>query len=138
MLAAADLSRPGPWRAIAPRRIRSSGSDLYDLAPFDAPNVNRLLWDMQFINIFWGVINLLPVFPLDGGQVSRAIFGKLNPHDGLRQSLIISIVVAVGMAALCLLRWNATFGAFFFGYMAYQSYMLLAKTSGRGFGGRGW
>ena len=105
---------------------------------FDAPNVNRLLWDMQFINIFWGVINLLPVFPLDGGQVSRAIFGKLNPHDGLRQSLIISIVVAVGMAALCLLRWNATFGAFFFGYMAYQSYMLLAQTSGRGFGGRGW
>ena len=70
--------------------------------------------------------------------MSRAIFGKLNPHDGLRQSLIISIVVAVGMAALCLLRLHAKFGAFFFGYMAYQSYTLLQQISGRGFGGRGW
>jgi Zn-dependent protease len=105
---------------------------------FDAQNVNILLWNMQFINIFWGVINLLPIFPLDGGQVSRAVLGRLNPHDGLRQSLMLSVVAAVGLAVMCVFRWHATYGGFFFGYMAYQSYMMLQQMSGGGFGGRRW
>jgi len=105
---------------------------------FDAPNVNILLWYMQFINIFWGLVNLLPVFPLDGGQVARAVLGKLNPADGLRQSLALGVLVAGGLAGICLVRWHATFGAIFFGYMAYQNFVILQQTSGGGFGGRGW
>ena len=33
-----------------------------------------LVWDLLFVNIFWGLVNLLPVFPLDGGQISRELF----------------------------------------------------------------
>ncbi len=106
--------------------------------PFPAQNVNLLLAQMQFINIFWGIINLLPIFPLDGGQVCRALLDKFDPHHGLQQSLIISVVTAVGMAALCFLRFHATFSAIFFGYMAFQNYMLLQQISGGGFGGRRW
>ena len=37
--------------------------------------VNTLLW----VNVFWGLINLVPVFPLDGGQVARQLFLKADP-----------------------------------------------------------
>jgi stage IV sporulation protein FB len=100
--------------------------------PFDADNVNQLLWYMQFINIFWGLVNLLPIYPLDGGQVARAIIGRLNPNEGLRQSLIVSVVAAAGMAMFCWVRWHDFFPALFFGYMAYQNYMVLAQVSGGG------
>lgn len=106
--------------------------------PFPAQNVNVLIFYMQFINIFWGIINLLPIFPLDGGQVCRAVMGKLDPYNGLRQSLIISIVTASGMAALCLLRFHSSFSAIFFGYMAFQNYTLLQQMSGGGYGGGRW
>jgi stage IV sporulation protein FB len=105
---------------------------------FDAKNVNQLLWFMQFINIFWGLINLLPIYPLDGGQVARAVIGRINPAEGLRQSLMVSIAAAVGMAVFCYARWHDFLPTLFFGYMAYQSYVTLQQVSGGGFGGRRW
>jgi len=37
-----------------------------------------LLWtfleQMLFINLFWPLLNLLPIWPLDGGQISRELF----------------------------------------------------------------
>src|SRR5262249_8193181 len=30
---------------------------------------------LMFINLVWALFNLLPVWPLDGGQVSRELFG---------------------------------------------------------------
>ncbi|HVU87957.1 MAG TPA: site-2 protease family protein [Pirellulales bacterium] len=127
------LGGRSPEIAVDPDRL------IYMLwQPFPARNVNVLLWYMQFINIFWGIVNLLPVFPLDGGQVCRAVLGRFDPHHGLQQSLMISIVTAAGMAALCLLRFHANFAAIFFGYMAYQNYTLLQQISGGGFGGGRW
>jgi Zn-dependent protease len=46
------------------------------------------------INLFWGVLNLLPVWPLDGGQISRDLCRWLSPEKGLRVSLGLSLVVA--------------------------------------------
>ena len=105
---------------------------------FDAKNVNMLLLFMQFINIFWGIVNLLPIFPLDGGQVARALAGKFYPADGLRLSLTVSVLAAAGMSAFCIFRWHEVFAGLFFGYMAFQSYQTLLQVSGGGFGGRGW
>jgi Zn-dependent protease len=103
--------------------------------PFDAENVNQLLWYMQFINIFWGLVNLLPIYPLDGGQVARALIGRLNPADGLRQSLVVSVAAALCMAVFCWVRWHDFLPVLFFGYMAYQNYSVLQQISG---GGRRW
>ena len=34
------------------------------------------------VNIMWGMINLLPMFPLDGGQISRELLNIRNPRYG--------------------------------------------------------
>lgn len=53
-----------------------------------------------FINIGWGVFNLLPMLPLDGGNVMRSILGGIVRERGDKIARVVSIVVAVGLGAL--------------------------------------
>jgi Zn-dependent protease len=85
-----------------------------------------------FINVIWGIVNLLPIYPLDGGQISREVLEKIHPAEGTRWSLMISFVTAGLLAVTALVQWQDTFTAVFFGYMAYVSYTTLAFYSSRG------
>jgi stage IV sporulation protein FB len=51
------------------------------------------------INLFLGLLNLMPVWPLDGGQVSRELWMKYRPYGGLVASLRMSMAVAIAFAA---------------------------------------
>ena len=93
---------------------------------------NAVLW----ICLIWGALNLLPIYPLDGGKISRELFLVVNPRDGIRGSLILSIITAVGLAILVLARtvdfqnlrsidFRDLLVPAFFGYLAYSSYQTL-------------
>ncbi len=90
--------------------------------------INQLL----FINIFWGIVNLLPIHPLDGGQISREVLVGIHPAEGARWSLMISFVAATLLAVVALVEWQSLFSALLFGYLAYLSYATLASYGGRG------
>jgi len=88
--------------------------------------VTMLLW----VNIFWGLINLLPVYPLDGGNVSRYLLLQADPIDGVRKSLWISVIAGglVAIAGLLILR--SVYMALLFGLLAFQSYQSLQRRAG--------
>lgn len=86
-----------------------------------------------FANIFWNVLNLVPIFPLDGGQAARELFTQFDPRNGLRNSLFLSIA-AGALIAIRGLTSGDYFMAFFFGYLAWVSYQSL-QSFGGGFGG---
>lgn len=60
------------------------------------------IWLLQFfdsftiVSIFWALLNLLPIVPLDGGRLCMALLGPQKQ----RQALSISLVCAIVMAAL--------------------------------------
>jgi stage IV sporulation protein FB len=83
------------------------------------------------ISMLWGLLNLLPIFPLDGGQIARELLLKANPYDGIRQSLMLSMVAAVGMAAYFVMQQSVVTGIFF-GYLAYSNYITMQGDGGRG------
>lgn len=85
-----------------------------------------------FINVMWGIVNLLPIYPLDGGQIWREVLLKVYPAEAVRLSLMISFVAAGLLAVIALVQWKDTFTAVFFGYLAYVSYTTLALYSSRG------
>lgn len=101
------------------------------------------IW-LVVVNLYWGIMNLLPVFPLDGGQVSRELCEGKWRGRGVVVSLKISIGTAVAVAvysvvcemerrsptgALAFLPWWFPTGSFYtailFGMLAYQSYQML-------------
>jgi len=113
----------------------------YDFELASSPDVDMRPWRalvaiMLYVNIFWGLVNLLPVFPLDGGQISRTLFMQSDPWGGMVKSLWLS-VIAAGAMVLWGLYLSSFFIAIMFGMMAFQSYMTIQQISGGGgFGGR--
>ena len=50
------------------------------------------------INLTWSLINLLPVLPLDGGQLAAAVLHRSDSHDGGRRVLTLSTATSVVVA----------------------------------------
>jgi len=109
------------------------------------PSVTDFLYDsLMFVNVGWGILNLLPVFPLDGGQVSREVCGIAWGPRGKRISLQISFVLALVLVAYSLVcaldgrgaltkelpTWlpqGSFWTAILFGMLAVSSYQLLQQ-----------
>jgi Zn-dependent protease len=67
------------------------------------PEQERLelvIWYALLINVGWAVMNLLPVFPLDGGQIARTLFSMISPWNGPRWADGLTVAVAAGIAVL--------------------------------------
>ncbi len=88
-----------------------------------------------YVNLLWGLVNLLPIWPLDGGQFSGVLFSLFDSRDGMRKAHIISLLTAGSLAALALYfeRW---FIGMFMAYFAFMNYQILQRlqSSGSGFG----
>jgi stage IV sporulation protein FB len=96
--------------------------------------IGALLW----INIAWGLVNLLPVYPLDGGQIARQLFELSNPWNGFTQCLWLSIITAGAVAVAGFVYLDSWFMGLLFISLAASNYMTLQQMGGGGFGGRPW
>jgi len=80
------------------------------------------------INLLWGVYNLLPVLPLDGGRMMAIGFRKfLRPLRAARWSHGVSIAVAV-LAGLLLFKAGQMIGAIFLLMAAFQNWQALREV----------
>ncbi len=77
------------------------------------------------INIMWGILNLLPIWPLDGGQVSQTVLTQFNPYQGRRWSHVISLLVAACCALYIFTQSQSLYNALFFAYFAIINYQIL-------------
>ncbi|MEN8773412.1 MAG: site-2 protease family protein [Akkermansiaceae bacterium] len=82
--------------------------------------VRQLFW----VNFWWSLVNLLPVFPLDGGQIYASV--EQSPKKVWTVGMITGGLVAI--AALVFLQ--SIFIAVMFGYFAFQNYRRLEQMNG--------
>lgn len=66
------------------------------LWPLSSPWLSETLDRFTVVSIFWALLNLVPVLPLDGGRLCAAYLGASR----FRQALTISLVSAVVLAVL--------------------------------------
>jgi Zn-dependent protease len=100
----------------------------------ELPNfrLQTLLNFLFFINVLWGLVNLLPVYPLDGGHIARELFLNFNLRDGIRRSLMLSMFAAVLFGIYAAMKWQDFFILLFFWYLAYENYQTIKAFSNRG------
>lgn len=99
--------------------------------PFESQNLTVFVYFLLQINIWWGLINLLPVYPLDGGQISRQLFLRFGGTSGYANSLKLSILAGGAVAVFALVEREQPFMGLLFAYLAFLSYQELQG----GFGG---
>lgn len=99
-------------------------------------DANLYLWTglgmMLQINLFWPLLNLLPIWPLDGGKISREILSWILPRRGVEAALALSIVVCVLIALNSLSAMQGgphlpyfgggTYTILFFGLLGYNNF----------------
>lgn len=105
---------------------------------FGVMAVHDLLW----MNIWWGLLNLLPIWPLDGGRISRETAEWLDPRRGTRIALVISgglaatlainsLMANLGRAFIPYIPAGGLYYALFFGMLAAHSFMTLQAENTR-------
>lgn len=87
-----------------------------------------LVWDLMWVNIGWGILNLIPMLPLDGGNIMRIVVQKLRDDDDERLPLQISIGVGVIAAILALLN-GLLWGVMLCGWFTFQNYRRLQHAN---------
>jgi Zn-dependent protease len=97
------------------------------------------LLDLLIMNLFWPILNLLPIWPLDGGQVTREVATGISPSRGVQVSLWLSVIVAAVLAVNAIMPYLnqrpfipyvggffvGTFLAIFFALFAVSSFQAL-------------
>lgn len=88
---------------------------------------------LLYVNIFWSLVNLIPLWPLDGGQLFRlGLLQVFGPGKAERITHITGLVIGVIGGWYAFQVWHSTFVAIMAGYMAYEN--LKALQSGRASG----
>ena len=108
------ISLAGPFAgfAIAGLLVLSARLGFQPKAP-----VALIALDLAFqVNCWWGVFNLAPMLPLDGGNVMRSALNGLTKGRGEKPARAISIVTGalfIAWAVLSAQLWLGALGAFF-------------------------
>ena len=97
-------------------------------SPLVLPELVELaLSDFIWVNLGWAIFNLLPVFPLDGGQIMKAVFDKLLGVRGIRGTHVISMFVGGAIVALGVASFNFLL-AVMFGQLVFLNWQLFGMA----------
>jgi len=94
---------------------------------FKSPNIVGAFKIMQIVNLFWSIVNLFPVLPLDGGQLLRIALEGFMGVRGFKLSLLIGFIFAAAVALASFAVRYYFIGALFF-LFAFQSFDMYRKS----------
>lgn len=86
-------------------------------------NAGYFLRMLVWISLVWAVLNLLPVLPLDGGQLMNVVLGPRR----MRTTLWISLIVAASVGLLLFRFTGSILFPIFMGMFAWQAWQALRQ-----------
>jgi Zn-dependent protease len=104
------ISLAGPMMGIA------LGIALLFVPKLEHPLATQLTRDLLYVNLGWSIFNLVPMLPLDGGNVMAATLGGLAGPKGVKAARIISILLASALLLYAVPHqdwWLAVLGGLF-------------------------
>ncbi len=86
-----------------------------------------LLFIVKFtwmVNLFWTIMNLVPVLPLDGGHLLSIILQSIFGFKGIRIAIFVGIVIGAGISILFFVLGQFLVGALFL-ILTFESFRSL-------------
>lgn len=113
------------------RELALSSGWLLTLDPAWGLRVADFLVQMEWINLYWGIVNLFPILPLDGGRIAEALLVRVRPASGPRLAAMLSVAVsAAGAFYFYVVNKNfGTFPALFFAVLCISNVQALQHRS---------
>jgi Zn-dependent protease len=87
------------------------------------PNMIYFFKTLIWVSIVWAALNLLPILPLDGGQLLNAILGTKR----IRITLWTSIIVAIAAGGIAFYYTTSILMPLFMGMFAWQAWQALRQ-----------
>ncbi|MBX3212514.1 MAG: site-2 protease family protein [Labilithrix sp.] len=117
---AISLAGPLAGFAFALVVVATQFAGVHPVHPLAREAVRLLLW----VNVGWGIFNLLPMLPLDGGNVLRSIARAVTPRYGEKVARVLSIAIAAGIALLAVQykQWWVLYLGVLFGFQNVQAF----------------
>lgn len=100
---------------------------LLQLPQIAASQIAPILSLLQVVNLFWTIVNLIPVIPLDGGHLLRVVLEAIFGIKGFRYTLIFGATFSLAISLFFFLYQQIFMGALFF-LFAFQSYDAFRKS----------
>lgn len=91
------------------------------------PEAVYFLHVLVLISLIWALFNLLPVLPLDGGQILNSMLGPQR----VRLTLWISLTVAIASGLAMFIYFGNIFGPIVMGIFAWQSWQTMQQIRSR-------
>jgi stage IV sporulation protein FB len=110
------ISAAGPLGALVALGVPALLLRRYaDLSPTQEDIIGILI----LFNVYWGLANLAPIWPFDGGRIFYHASNAASGNDQWSLTRTVTLVASAGAIALAL-TLDYTFAALFVGYNAYQ------------------
>ncbi len=103
------------------------------VSSIQSPYLRNAVFDLIYINLLWSLINLLPIFPLDGGQLMGVVLSQTRLRDATRLTHVIGMIVSGVIAAYFLQQGGLSFRAIWFAYFAIFNFQILHALQSHGF-----
>ncbi len=130
-----------PWRSIL---VSSAGPAvgifigsvavlLVDLLRLPDPSLARYAFrSLIWVNLGWGLLNLAPVLPLDGGNIVASLMELVSPKRGRLLACYVSFgVIGVLLAVMIKLnQYPVVILLIFLGFSTYQAYRIERQRLG--------
>jgi stage IV sporulation protein FB len=90
-----------------------------------------ILESLIYVNVFWGLLNWLPIRPLDGGHLLESLLEKVAPRRADTIARVIFTLTAAGALALAI-RMRLIFIAVLAGWLLLSELSFARETVSRG------
>lgn len=94
----------------------------YEFLTSGSPTVT-ILHNLVMINLWWSLVNLLPVFPLDGGQAAAELMkSRKQVHQ-------LGLITGLAMAFVGFTLLGSFYIALMFGFLAYNNFQAMQRSN---------
>jgi stage IV sporulation protein FB len=95
-----------------------------------SPYLRLAVFQLLFINFWWGLVNLFPIWPLDGGQMLGEGLSLVGASQPMRRTHITGMLLSGLLAVVIFYKVEDVFMTLFFAYFAFANYQMLQQYSG--------